>query len=291
MNSKLIAKRKELKRPLVMDGAIGSLLQSSGEFQKSELWSSLFNLTNPELVEEVHKSYVSAGAEIITTNTFRANPIAVKRFDSAIDIQKLVKAGVELAKNAATGNVLIAGSNPPAEDSYQSERRVNKYDLEYNHKFHIEKLFEAEVDFVLNETQSHFDEIEIICKFCSGNEIPFVVSLFFTEDLKLLSGEPLKEAVQFVRDFSPLAVSVNCVNSPSFEKLRNDKLIDDITAFYLNCGSGNYNDEFISCGVEPDDYIELIRPIDLLSKIFIGSCCGSNPKHTKRIKEFLENGA
>jgi len=143
--------RDEFGRPLVMDGAIGSLLQADKNYTKTEIWSSLFNLSKPELVTDIHRAYVTAGAEIITTNTFRTNPVAVKRFDSSIDNARIIKAGVDLAKSASAENIFIAGSNPPAEDSYQTERTVDKFALEYNHKFHIEKLYESGVDFILNE--------------------------------------------------------------------------------------------------------------------------------------------
>lgn len=281
--------RDELGRPLVMDGAIGSLLQADKNYTKTEIWSSLFNLSKPELVADIHRAYAAAGAEIITTNTFRTNPVAVKRFDSSIDNASIIKAGVVLAKSVSAENIFIAGSNPPAEDSYQTERTVDKNSLEYNHKYHIEKLYESGVDFILNETQSHFDEIEIICKFCSSNDIPFVVSFFFTGELKLLSGEPLFEAIEYVLDFSPIAVSVNCVNERTFLKLAKSDLFERVSAFYINCGSGDYTDEHISCGLQPDEYVELLRPLNLSDKLFIGTCCGSNPEHTKRIKEFLKN--
>ena len=97
-----------------MDGSTGSLLIKMGIKPDHNLWTSAANIFNPEIVFSLHKKYIRAGADIITTNTFRTNPAAVNRSD--LDQTQLVKKGVLLAKSAGEKyNVLIAGSNPPAE--------------------------------------------------------------------------------------------------------------------------------------------------------------------------------
>ena len=78
-------------------------------------------------------------------------------------VKKSVEIAVELKKEF---NVLIAGSNAPAEDCYQKERLVSEEALIENHKNHIEWLYSSGCDFILNETQSHLDEIDIISRFC-----------------------------------------------------------------------------------------------------------------------------
>src|SRR5690606_37986424 len=106
-------------------------------------------------------------------------------------VRKSVTIAIEARDNLP---VLIAGSNAPAEDCYQAERTLSKKDITYNHHKHIDLLMNAGCDFVLNETQSHIDEILIICKYCRKENIPFVISLFFNDELKLLSGEKLSDA-------------------------------------------------------------------------------------------------
>ena len=285
----IIKYQSELNRPLILDGAIGSYLQMIEEHSHPVLWSSYLNVTKPELIIKLHKEYISAGAEIITTNTFRTNPAAFENVGLNITNSEFVKGSVKLAKIAAGGNesLFIAGSNPPAEDSYQIERKLSNKQIETNHKFHINMLWDSGCDFTLNETQSHFDEIKIICQHCSANSIPFVISLFITPDLRILSGEHVVDIIDYIRDFSPIAIGINCVYPNIFEHFCNKISIDYRWGFYLNCGSGNYSDNDIYEGVSPNGYKEIVKDNISGKPFFIGSCCGSNPMHTKSIKDYI----
>jgi len=289
MENILLGKYKKVNRPLILDGAIGSLLISKGIEPDKYLWSSIANLTNPGAITEIHLDYIKAGAEIITTNTFRTNPLTIKLSGYDIDENKLVKNSVELATRLKNDyDIFVAGSNAPAEDCYQAERTANKYELEYNHKKHIELLYENGCDFILNETQSHLDEILIISKFCSENNIPFVISFYFDHNLKLLSGEPLFEAVQISLDFNPLAISFNCVPPEDFETFIKKFTPDFNWGFYLNCGVGEPTDEIISCSLSPKEYLTGLKRWLPFNPLFVGACCGSNPDHIKIIKEYLD---
>jgi len=284
----ILVKQKVLNRPLILDGAMGSLLKQDTKFEDNILWSSIVNIKNPEKVVALHKEYIDSGADIITTNTFRTNPAVYKQSNLDSTNKDLVQKSVELATEARKEKeIIIAGSNAPAEDCYQTERTISKYDLEYNHKKHIEFLWKSGVDVIWNETQSHCDEIEIISKFCSTNSIPFVMNFFFTSELKLLSGEPLTEAIKMLEDYSPLSIGFNCVKPEQFSKYYERNELPESWGIYLNCGAGNVEDKNISCGIEPKKYVDLLKLFLKSNPLFVGSCCGSNPNHTKAIKEYF----
>lgn len=278
-----------LNKPFVIDGAIGSLLQEMGYKADKYLWTSYLNFKYPNVVKDIHEKYALAGADILTTNTFRTNPLVVKKSNYGIDVKLAVSKSVNLAKEITNKyNLILAGSNPPAEDCYQKERTVNINQLEYNHKTHIDLLYETGVDFILNETQSHLDELEIICKHCSNNNIPFIISLFVKEDLSILSGENVKNSLELINDYSPLAVLVNCIDIITFDNFCEKIDLDFNWGFYLNCGSGNYNNKEISCGIGPDKYSDIIKSYLHLKPKIVGTCCGSNPEHTKAIRETID---
>jgi methionine synthase I (cobalamin-dependent) len=279
---------KRINRPLILDGAMGSLLQQNGVKPDKHLWMSIANVTNSRLVTEIHKDYIKAGADIITTNTFNTNPTDTnsnKRYSS----EKLVKRAVKCAKDAV-GNlpVLIAGSNAPAEDCYQAKRTISKRGIEQNHKRHIDLLMENGVHFILNETHSHFDEISIISKYCDKKNIPYAMSLFFTYELKLLSGEKLSEILKFLNDSSALAVGFNCIMSLTMEKAKREIIFPENWGLYLNCGDGSFTDVDIKCGVSPEIYSNIIKEYLDYSPSYIGSCCGSSPQHIKEIKKVID---
>jgi len=88
----------KVNRPLILDGAMGSLLESYYSLDKV-LWSSILNIYSPDKIIEIHKKYLDAGAEILTTNTFRTNPAAVEASNYNLDVSKFVKNSVNLATN------------------------------------------------------------------------------------------------------------------------------------------------------------------------------------------------
>jgi methionine synthase I (cobalamin-dependent)/ADP-heptose:LPS heptosyltransferase len=281
-------KARDIKRPLILDGAIGSLLQEKKVTSKTRVWSASANDEFANKVVNLHKDYIRAGADIITTNTFRTNPYTLLT-SGVTEITEKVEKAVKLAKMAKGKTpILIAGSNPPAEDCYQIDRTISQKDLEWNHKVHIDSLMENGCDFIMNETQSHFDEIKIIAKYCSQNNIPFVMNFFFMDKPKLLSGENLTDAIDFVMNYNPLAIGFNCITFDALE-MAVERLKADINwGFYLNCGSGNYTDKEITCAISPDDYTNQIKPYLKLNPSFIGACCGSSPDHIKKIKTLID---
>ncbi len=275
------------QKPLILDGAMGSLLQQKGFKSDVKFWMTNVNKESPETIVSIHSEYINSGADIITTNSFRTNPAAFD-FD-ILRSKEEVKLAVDLAKSTKSDMaILIAGANAPAEDSYQKERTISNNKLEINHSNHIDFLVDNRVDFILNETQSHWDEIEIICKHCYRNSIPFVLSLYFQEDLILLSGEHVLDAIKLVLDNGALAVGFNCIAPEIFYKLLQKNIFPELWGFYLNCGSGKPEDEVIECGILPEAYLKSVEKSLEYFPSFIGACCGSGFEHIRKIRELLD---
>lgn len=276
-------------KPLILDGALGSLLQQYDAVNDENLWTSIANLTQPQLIKNIYYDYIISGADIITTNTFRTNPIAYKKGKLEISNKDFVKKTVELTIQSRTGNTIIAGCNPPAEDCYKIERSISYEELAENHKNHISQLYDCGVDFILNETMSHFDEIKISAEYCFQNKIPFITSIFFNDDLTILSGENVHDVINYLQNLDPIIISFNCISLDTFIKLTNQIDLNKIHfGFYLNCGSGNNTDKEITCGVSPKEYADFVKDVLILNPKLIGSCCGSNPNHTKELRKLVD---
>ncbi len=272
--------------PLILDGAMGSLLQQRGFNPDSKMWMSELNITNPDVIKNLHEEYICAGADIITTNTFRTNPAAFEGAGYKFDTKYALE-GVKIAKEATRNlNIFIAGSNPPAEDCYQKVRKLNYNKLELNHNNHIELLADNGVDFILNETQSHFDEIKIICENCSSINIPYILSIYVVEDFKILSGESLNYVTDFILDHNPLAIGFNCISPSLFLRMLPLLNLNYIWGFYLNCGVGEPEETIIKSAITTQDYINVIKQVNSQNLAFVGTCCGSNPKFIKEIKKY-----
>ena len=285
--SNIFTKSKLKSKPLILDGAMGSLLQQKGFRSKGSAWMTYVNSESPETIISIHKNYIEAGADIITTNTFGTNTSSAGNITVS---EKEVKKAVFLAKSAVeNSHIYIAGSNAPAEDCYQKQRNLSYNELQKNHTYHIDLLIDNGVDFILNETQSHFDEIRIICEHCSINNIPFVVSLYCDENLELLSGEKVEEVIKFVREHNPLAIGINCISPNIFSKLTENLNLENINiGFYLNCIEGSDRTSGMICSVSPRDYGETIKDYLKLNPAFIGACCGSSPDHIREIRKLID---
>lgn len=279
---------KKINRPLILDGSIGALLQKKGLADESPLWSTFTNEKFPEEVTKLHKQYIDAGADIITTNTFRTNPTAIilsgRKFSN-----KYVKNAVELARRSISDDsILVAGSNAPAEDCYQSKRSLIKKEIEENHKIHIKQLIKHGCHFVLNETQSHFDEIKFITDYCYEKKIPFIMSFLFDDKLRLLDGSSLTKAINYVLRKNPLAIGFNCITSEILLKALLKIKPDFNWGFYLNCSKGSITENIYSKGLSVSGYSEVIKTTLKYSPSFIGSCCGSTPTFTRQIRRIID---
>lgn len=279
---------RKQKHPLIIDGALGSLLQKEDYPSSGSSWMTMVNETYPETVLKIHNNYIKAGASIITTNTFRTNPVALA-IEGITDFAKYVKNAVIISKKAIKNkSVLIAGSNAPAEDCYQKERTITSNKLQLNHHYHIDLLIDNGVHFILNETFSHLDEIEIVCQYCSDNNIPYVISLYFTEELLLLSGEPLVDGLKLVQEHNPMVIGFNCIAPEHFDRAMEKMEINFNWGFYLNCGFDENNPQKFECTVSPDAYGEIVKKYLEFNPSFIGACCGSSPEHIKAIKRVID---
>lgn len=277
----------ENRKPLVLDGAMGSNLEAKGKTSEKN-WSANANHMFPDTVVSLHKEYVEAGADILTSNTFRTNPAVIQSFEKR-QIFDEVKLAVDLIKEVRNDHdFLIAGSNPPAEDCYTRKRTLTLKELERNHALHIDFLMENEVDFILNETQSHSDEIKLITDYCHRHKIPFVISLYSDEHLKLLSGEKVLSILPSIIESEPLALSFNCISLETFKKFKNTVVTDYPGGFYLNCGSSEVESKNLSCTVSPKEYLDEVKPLIDKNTVFIGSCCGSTPEHIKLLRDFVD---
>ena len=284
-----LAKNKLNSVPLLLDGAMGSYFQQKGINTDDIIWTTEINLSNPESVIRIHKEYIEAGADIITTNTFRTNPSALNK-KGISEVSYYVAQAVKLTKlSIHDKKIYIAGSNAPAEDCYQKKRTLSNNELQINHYNHIDLLMDNGVDFVLNETQSHFDELKLICGHCDLNNIPYVVSLYLTEDSRLLSGESLGYVLEFLSHSNLLAIGFNCISFETLTGIIGSISLQTNWGFYLNCGSGHPTDRQISCGIDPEEYSNNVKNFLSYNPVFVGSCCGSTPEHTKQLRKLLDN--
>ncbi len=289
---------KKLKeKVLLLDGATGSELQNRGYPTVLPLWSATANLDAPNLVKQIHADYIHAGADIISTNTFRTTQYAYAKTSKKEEAFISLKSAVKLAKEArkeSGRDVLIAGSLTTLEDCYKPQNTPDRTTMFKAHKQQIAWLADQGIDLLLLETMNNIAEAVITAEIASETSLPVFISFITNGQGQLLSGEGLNEAINGVAKYNPTAILLNCRSLDTIDKditiLRSDW--DGFIGAYAN-GYGNADDDW---GWVCDDEERSLKDFLIIGKKWladginiIGGCCGTTPKHISGLRSLIKN--
>lgn len=281
------------KKILIKDGAMGTEILRRGTPTTLPLWSAACLLTNPKLIKTIHKDYITAGANIITTNTFRTTARSFKKANlSEKEATAATLLACRLALEARTeskrGNdVLIAGSIAPLEDCYSPNLTPSEKDLEAEHDTYVANLKRSDVDFILAETMITIRETIAVGEATNKHNIPLAISFCCTASGTLLSGETIEEAVRAILPFNPLFIGVNCMNTKDITKvIKNLKKLSTLPISAYGQGDGVPADDEgwkFNDGKHIDNYVNEANKWVANGAKIIGGCCGTNPAYIKRL--------
>jgi S-methylmethionine-dependent homocysteine/selenocysteine methylase len=284
--------------PLLLDGALGTELERRGAKAALPLWSARALLDRPELVEEIHREYAGAGAELLTANTFRTQRRTLAREGLAARAAELTRLAVELARRAARGapqRVLVLGSQPPLEDCFRPDLVPGDDALAREHGEHAESLAGAGADAILIETMNAAREAAAAARAASGAGAAFLASFRCgsrANAARLLSGEPLARGIEAVARFGPLCVGVNCVAPAALEPCL-EELARSGFAFHVYPNLGQPDPERGGAGEDltPEAFALLARGWVEAGAAVVGGCCGTTPAHIRALARALARGA
>ncbi len=289
----------------VLDAGMGKTLAMRGVDIPGTIWSANALIVAPDIVVDVHKENIAAGARVITTNSYgiiRSDLAKENIEDQFLALNK--KAG-ELAKQAVQGsgaNVEIAGSLPPLNGSYRPDLVLDRAAIE---PLYIEqvKLLAPYVDFFICETMSAITEAVAAAAAVAKVGKRALVAITLDDDKKgcLRSGETIEEALEQLKPFNPLGVLANCCLperiSDAMPILASAGL--DFTGGYANAFSRVPKDWLLDGIKENDRKLELRRDLEPLAYAqfvaqwvkqganVVGGCCGTTAEHTQAITDFL----
>lgn len=294
--------RTELsKRILILDGAMGTMLQRKGLQGNSES----FNLTNPETIGEIHNEYIEAGADIITANSFSANSISQSEYNLSEKAGQMAEAAARIARKAADEaprKIWVAGSVGPTSKSLSLAQNINdpifrpySFDgMAEAFEVQIRGLVKGGVDLLLFETC--FDALNTkaalyaIGHIPEASDIPIMISASMSDRSgRTLTGQTMEAFYRSVQHCSPLSFGLNC--SLGAEEMI--PLIAEVASFatcavscYPNAGLPNEMGEYDET---PSQKAESVRKMALAGSVnIVGGCCGTTPEHIKAVAEAVK---
>ena len=277
-------------RTILLDGATGTELERRGVDTGTPIWSAMALLDAPEIVEQIHRDYLDAGAEMIITNTFRTHRHNLEKIGMGDEAARLTTLAVAIAQKAvgASGKqAWVAGSMAPLEDSYSTAKPLTRTQYLQAHREMAGNLTAAGVDLLLIETMKDIPEAEAAAKAASETGLPYGASFICKPDGNLLSGESIADAVKAIEPHGPAFLGINCTPAPTLhvalQELRAATRLP--IAVYANSG---HTEDYQTWGeteaTQPENYCHFAEEWIRLGAHLVGGCCGTRPEHIAALK-------
>ena len=281
------------ERVLVCDGAMGTMLYSRGVFINKSF--DAMNLTQPDLVEDVHREYVRAGADVLETNTFGANRIKLGSFGLADKLKDINIAGVRIARRAAGDRAYVAGSIGPLGIRIEPWGKTGVDDAREYFREQAEALIAGGVDLFILETFRDLNEIgAAIDAVRSLSDLPIVAQMTTEEDGNTQDGTPPEQFAPELEKRGATIIGVNCAVGPA-PMLETIERMEAVTRLNLSAqpNAGKPRDvegrNIYLCS--PEYMASYARRFILHNVRLVGGCCGTTPEHIKQIKAAVRAGA
>ena len=282
------------RQPVLLDGGMGTELHRMGVDISLPLWSAHALITAPHVVRNIHFWYLHAGADVITTNTFRTNIRALRNAGIGERWEELNLRAVQLAFEAReryriVRPVAIAGSIAPVEDCYSPWLVPEDALLEDEHRAQAALLAGMGVDVLLAETMNTIREGVAAARACAATGKDFAVSWICDAEGRLLSGEALQDAAMAVLPFDPAAIFVNCVPVTHMH-VSLSTLMQTVArpvGCYANTGTPTRDGVDIRHDTSPEGYAAIAMSWAEAGARLIGGCCGTTPEHIAMICDLV----
>jgi 5-methyltetrahydrofolate--homocysteine methyltransferase len=276
---------------LISDGAMGTMLQSKGltDGGAPELW----NVENPEAIEEVLEQYAAAGANLITTNTFGGTRGRLQMHGLEDRLYELNKAGAAIARKVADRHpgCFVMGDVGPSGELMEPMGSMTLESAKELFADQIKALVAGGVDAILIETMSDLQEVEAAVNAAKevAPQLPVIVTFSFDTNLRTMMGVKPAVAVKTLAAEGVRIIGANCGRGVDEMRTIAKELVEargEGTYIITQSNAGLpklVGGDFIYDGT-PDEMAKYAQDMKALGVNVIGSCCGSTPAHTSAMK-------
>ena len=283
--------------PVLCDGAMGTLFYANGVFI-NKCYDEL-NLTQPDLVRNIHQDYLNAGAEIFETNTFGGNSFRLARHGLADKVAEINRRGAELAREAAdafnlkkAANVLVAGSVGPLGLRIEPLGKTSREEARDSFREQITALVAGGIDLIMLETFGYLEELHqaILAAREVAPNMQLVAQVTIDEDGNCLDGASPETFTSKLNDWGVDVIGCNCSVGPvamleAIERIR--RLTDKPLAAQPNAGIPRSIEGRNIYLCSPEYMASYARKFVNAGVTLVGGCCGTTPEHIKAMKSVL----
>ena len=274
------------KRVLVCDGAMGTMLYARGIFLNRSF--DELNLTQPDLVAEVHKDYVRAGADVLETNTFGANRVKLAAFGLEDRVHAINAQGAKIARHAARDQVYVAGAIGPLGIRVEPWGKTGVNEAEQYFREQAQALVDGGVDLFVLETFRDVNEIGAAIRAVrSVCALPIVAQMTTEEDGNSLDGVAPETFVPELEARGADVVGLNCSVGPAamLEALERMARVARVKlAAQPNAGKPREVEGRNLYLSSPEYMASYARKFINSGVRLVGGCCGTTPDHIRAIK-------
>jgi homocysteine S-methyltransferase len=276
------------RRVIVADGAMGTMLYSRGVFI-NRCFDEL-NLSQPDLVRQIHQEYVKAGAEILETNTFGANRARLSAFGVAEKLKAINQAGVRVAREAAGEGAFVAGAIGPLGVRIEPLGPTSFTEARGIFREQAEALIEAGADLLILETFGNLDELReavLAAREAGGDSIPIVAQVTIDDFGHLPGGTDTETFTREMNSWPVDAIGLNCSVGPK-ATLETIELMMQHSSKPMsampNAGLPTRVEGRNIYLCSPEYMAQYARRLLWAGVKIIGGCCGTTPDHIKLIR-------
>ena len=293
---KFIQRINQFERPIIFDGAMGTLLHERGV--EIDACFDELNLTQPAVIGEILRDYIQAGAEVIKTNTFGANRTKLERHGLDERVGEVNAAAVELARRvvaASFKDVLIAGDIGPLGMPLAPFGRIQTEEAYEIYLEQAKALVDAGVDLILIETMVDLYAVREAVRAVQAVDpgMPIVASMTFTRDRRTLLGNTPQEVAKDIHEMGVDVIGVNCSGGPvqllRILKLMKQTLPEVHFSIMPNAGFPERVGGRIMYPAGPEYFRDYAYSFWRAGATIIGGCCGTTPKHIRVIVDAIAN--
>ena len=287
----------------LLDGSMSFPLEQLGYNLKNKLWTGMALISDSDIIKNIHKDYINAGADYISTSTYQVSYDRLQNMGyQSSEIKKVFQKSIDLVKEAikesrSKKEIKIVGSfGPFASYDPNASEYVGKYnssddEIKNFHLNNINIIEETDLDIILYETIPCLREIKILSKILSQTNKEIWISITCNENIEFRDGSSFKEACKIISQIEQITtMGINCFSPLLVEKALKElkKYSNKKTLVYPNSGEKyNPKDKYWSGKNEFNNL--MIKNWLSLSPDIIGGCCRVGYNNIKKMREEIDS--